>query len=146
MSTLPQGDPGWDANGSPATSASIAVGILASIMPVCACGCGRLLSGRQRKFASKDCASRIYEASRPRILNASAGAPREGTIKQAVMDFLGLNPGWHSAHEIAAAIKADKHSVVTRISELRGAFIPIEEDLPVGNSRRSHRYRLVLRG
>jgi hypothetical protein len=109
----------------------------------CACGCGSALSGRQTKFASKDCANKLYETARPRILNASAGAPREGTIKAAVLGVL-FDREWHSAHELAAAVKADKHSVVTRISELRKHF-DIEEDLPVGNSRRSHRYRLVPR-
>jgi hypothetical protein len=127
---------------APATSASIAVGILASAMPACECGCGRLLSGRQTKYASKDCANLIYEASRPRVLCAAAGAPREGTIKAAVLGVL-FDREWHSAHELAAAVKADKHSVVTRISELRKHFA-IEEDLPVGNSRRSHRYRLAV--
>jgi hypothetical protein len=124
---------------APRTSAAIEVGIL----NFCACGCGSALSGRQTKFASKDCANKLYETARPRILNASAGAPREGTIKAAVLGVL-FDREWHSAHELAAAVKADKHSVVTRISELRKHF-DIEEDLPVGNSRRSHRYRLVPR-
>jgi hypothetical protein len=57
VSTLLQGDPGWDANGSPATAADVAIAILMAAMPACACGCGRLLSGRQRKYASKDCAN-----------------------------------------------------------------------------------------
>jgi hypothetical protein len=123
------------------TSAANGVGILLAAMPACSCGCGRLLSGRQTKYASKDCANKLYEVARPRILNASAGAPREGTIKAAVLGVL-HDRQWHSAHELAAAVKADKHSVVTRISELRKHF-DIEEDLPVGNSRRSHRYRLA---
>jgi hypothetical protein len=138
MSTYPA-DP-------PCDSSQPILRIQEAIVERCACGCGKPLTGRQEKYASGACAEAMYQTARPRILNASAGAPREGTIKRAVMDFLGMNPGWHSAHDIAAAIKADKHSVVTRISELRSAFIPIEEDLPVGNSRRSHRYRLVQRG
>jgi hypothetical protein len=121
-------------------SAALSPGIVDKL---CVCGCGRPLSGRQTKYASKDCANRIYETARPRILNASAGAPREGTIKAAVLGVL-FDREWHSAHELAAAVKADKHSVVTRISELRKHFA-IEEDLPVGNSRRSHRYRLAGR-
>jgi hypothetical protein len=125
------------ASDAPRTSAAI----VAPILP-CACGCGRALSGRQKRFASKDCANKLYETARPRILNASAGAPREGSIKAAVLGVL-FDREWHSAHELAAAVKADKHSVVTRISELRKHF-DIEEDLPVGNSRRSHRYRLAI--
>ncbi len=101
------------------------------------------LAGRQKRFASKRCAQAWYDLHRPRILSPAAGAPREGSIKAAVLGVL-FDREWHSAHDLAAAVKADKHSVVTRISELRKHF-DIEEDLPVGNSRRSHRYRLVLR-
>jgi hypothetical protein len=122
---------------APATSAAIVAGILP-----CACGCGRLLSGRQTKYASKDCANKLYAVARPRILNASAGAPREGTIKQAVLACL-VDGRWWSYHELAAACRADKHSIVSRVSELHRAGHRIEFDLPRGNSRRGHRVRLL---
>ena len=141
MSTLPQGDPGWDANGSPGTSAAIVGGILA----LCACGCGRPLSGRQTKFASKDCANRIYETARPRILNASAGAPREGTILAALLGLL-ADGDWHDLMSLSAELKALPCSVSARIREARSKGFRVERDLKRGNVARPHRYRLVLRG
>ncbi len=107
--------------------------------------CGRTYTkGRlAQRFCSAACRIAHYEASAPRIINPAVGGKREGSIKAAVLGIL-HDGEFHSAHDIAAEIHADKHSIVTRISELRRAGFAIEEDLPCGNSRRSHRYRLRL--
>ncbi len=118
----------------------------------CGCGCGRKLcewdacthlTGRQGRFASDACKNGWYETNRPRIASAAAGAPRQGSIKAAVLGIL-HDREWHSAHDLAAKVKADKHSVVTRLSELRRAGFPIECDPPCGNARRPHRFRLAV--
>jgi hypothetical protein len=126
---------------APRTSAAIEVGIL----NFCACGCGRALSGRQTKYASKDCANRIYETARPRILNASAGAPREGTILAALLGLL-ADGDWHDLMSLSAELKALPCSVSARIREARSKGFRVERDLKRGNVARPHRYRLVLRG
>ncbi len=104
-------------------------------------GCAPL-TGRQKRFASEACKNAWHDLHRPRIASAVAGHPRQGTIKAAVLGIL-HDREWHSAHDLAAKVKADKHSVITRISELRRAGFPIECDLPCGNARRPHRFRLA---
>jgi hypothetical protein len=100
------------------------------------------LTGRQKRFASKRCAQAWYDLHRPRILSPAAGAPRDGSIKAAVLACL-VDGRWWGYHELAAACKADKHSIVSRVSELHRAGHRIEFDLPRGNSRRGHRVRLL---
>lgn len=126
-------------------SSQAILGVQEAIPEPCSCGCGKALSGRQKAFASKTCATRFYDTVRPRILNASVGAPREGSIKAAVLGLL-HDGDWHSAHDIAAETRSDKHSVMARLSELRRQGFQIESDLPCGSSRRPHRFRLVTRG
>lgn len=109
--------------------------------------CGRtfLPSRPNQRFCGLECKNAWHDLHRPRIAAAAVGHPREGTIKAAVLGVL-HDREWHTAHDLAAKVKADKHSVVTRISELRAQGFAIEADLPVGNARRPHRFRLVARG
>lgn len=58
-------DPARPGHDAPATSAANGVGILLAALPACSCGCGRLLSGRQAKFASKDCHKPCTDCKRP---------------------------------------------------------------------------------
>ncbi len=127
------------------TSAANGVGILLAALPACSCGCGRLLSGRQTKYASKDCANKLYETARPRILNASAGAPREGTILAALLGLL-ADGDWHDLMSLSAELKALPCSVSARIREARSKGFRVERDLKRGNVARPHRYRLLLNG
>jgi hypothetical protein len=124
---------------APRTSAAIVAGI-----QPCACGCGRLLSGRQTKYASKDCANKLYEVARPRTLNAAFGAPREGTILAALIGLL-ADGDWHDLMSLSAELKALPCSVSARIREARSKGFRVERDLKRGNVARPHRYRLVLR-
>jgi hypothetical protein len=133
------------ASNAAGTSAANGVGILLAALPACACGCGRLLSGRQTKYASKDCANRIYETARPRILNASAGAPREGTILAGLVALM-ADGEWWDVHRLAAELKALPCSVSARIREARSKGFRVERDLKRGNVARPHRYRLLLNG
>jgi hypothetical protein len=96
----------------------------------------------QKRFASDRCRAAWHDLHRPRIASPAVGHPREGTIKAAVLGIL-HDREWHSAHDLALKVRADKHSVITRISELRAQGFCIETDLPVGNARRPHRFRLV---
>ncbi len=66
--------------------------------------------------------------------------PREAPLWKLVLGVL-TDGQWHTAHDIALTLREDKHSVVTRISQLKARHHRIEVDLPVGNSRRPHRYR-----
>lgn len=131
------------ASDAPATSASIAVGILASILPPCSI-CGGPLSGRQRKFCGKACSNAFYETVRPRVLSAAAGAPREGTILAALIGLL-ADGDWHDLMSLSAELKALPCSVSARIREARSKGFRVERDLKRGSVKRPHRYRLVLR-
>jgi len=138
---LPQVDPVCSGSDAPGTAAPLAVALLASILPTC--GCGRLLSGRQRKFCSKECANAFYETVRPRVLSAAAGAPREGTILAALIGVLS-DGDWHDLMSLSAELKALPCSVSARIREARSKGFRVERDLKRGNVARPHRYRLVL--
>ncbi len=105
--------------------------------------CGRTFapSRPNQRFCGLDCKNAFHDLHRPRIASAVVGHPREGTIKAALLGVL-HDREWHTAHDLAAKVKADKHSIISRISELRAAGFKIETDLPLGNSRRPHRVRL----
>jgi hypothetical protein len=130
------------ASDAPATSAAIAVGILASILPPCVV-CGGLLSGRQRKFCGKACSNAFYETARPRVMSAAAGAPREGTILAGMLGLM-ADGEWWDVHRLAAELKALPCSVSARIREARSKGFRVERDLKRGNVARPHRYRLLL--
>jgi hypothetical protein len=141
---MTQDAPGVASLASDAAGASAAI-VAGIVDRLCACGCGRPLSGRQTKYASKDCANKLYEVARPRILNASAGAPREGTILAALIGLL-ADGDWHDLMSLSAELKALPCSVSARIREARSKGFRVERDLKRGNVARPHRYRLVLRG
>jgi len=132
------------ASDAPATSAANGVGILLAALPACACGCGRLLTGRQEKYASKACGNKLYEVARPRTLNAAFGAPREGTILAALLGLL-ADGDWHDLMSLSAELKALPCSVSARIREARSKGFRVERDLKRGSVTRPHRYRLALR-
>jgi hypothetical protein len=127
---------------SPDAAQTISVRAVALLPGLCEYDACEPLTGRQKRFASKRCAQAWYDLHRPRILSPAAGAPREGSIKAAVLACL-VDGRWWGYHELAAACKADKHSIVSRVSELHRAGHRIEFDLPRGNSRRGHRVRLL---
>lgn len=134
MSTEPSAQP-------PSPPASVATAPTGILERTCEWdGCAPL-TGRQKRFATEACKNAWHDLHRPRIASPVVGHPREGTIKAAVLVEL-FDYEWHSYHDIATAVKADKHSVVTRVSQLRALGFAIETDLPNGNSRRPHRVRL----
>lgn len=106
----------------------------------CDCGCGVRLTGRQKHFASRICCSRWYDAQHPRV--NPPGLPREGTILAAMLRVM-ADGEWRTAHQIAEAVRAFPHSVSARLAEARKRGYSIETDARNGNSRRSHRFRLV---
>lgn len=133
--------------GCPRPSSFCAPGTLASVQGgipwrVCECGCGRDLTGRQKRFASRLCCSRWWDARNPRINRDPAG-PRRAPLWKLALGILS-DGEWHSAHDLALKLHADKHSIVARLSELQKRGHRIETDLPSGNSRRFHRYRLEV--
>jgi hypothetical protein len=115
-----------------------------AILDLCACGCGRPLTGRQEKYASAACAEAMYQTARPRVLNASVGAPREGTILAGLVALM-ADGEWWDVHRLSAELKALPCSVSARIREARSKGFRVERDLKRGNVARPHRYRLVLR-
>lgn len=102
----------------------------------------RPLEGRQKRFASDACRAAWHDLNHPRI-NPPEPLKRKASIRELVLGILS-DGSWHSAHRIAEMIRADKHSVVARISQLKAAGHNIITDLPNGNCRRPHRYRLVV--
>lgn len=100
----------------------------------CRCGCGGVLTGRQRAFASGACRARWFDLAHPRINRSEAG-PRRGTLKAAILTYLRENPGEHTEQQIADAIHAFAHSVGARLSELYRAGEPIEKRRGPGNVR-----------
>ncbi len=142
MSTLPQGDPGWDANGSPASGAATPAAIVAGLRP-CEFDACEGLTGRQKRFASKRCAQAWYDLHRPRVLAAAAGAAREGTILAALLGLL-ADGEWHDLMSLSAELKALPCSVSARIREARPKGFRVARDLKRGDVARPHRYRLLL--
>lgn len=122
-------------SGSPGTLASALDGL-----PECACGCRQILTGRQKRFASRICCSRWWDQRHPRI-NLGPVGPRQGTIKALILGYL-ADGAWRTEQQIADAIHAFAHSVGARLSELRRAGQPIEVQRGGGNVKR---YRLVGR-
>ena len=111
----------------------------ASAAILCACGCGLPLSGQQKRFASRPCSSRYWDAQHPRVNVLPDG--REGTIRDAILAVM-ADGEWRSAHQIAEAVHAFPHSVSARLSELRRKGFNVETDARNGNSRRAHRFRM----
>ena len=111
--------------------------------------CGKAIERPRpnQRFCSEACRNAWHDLHRPRIASAAVGHPRAGTIKALVLGILQSDGGgkWFSAHQLAQMCYAGEHSVKARLSELRRAGHPIEEDLPNGSSRRPHRYRMVTR-
>lgn len=103
--------------------------------------CKGPLSGRQERFCGKRCSNEWYELHRPRIANAAAGHPREGSIKAIILATL-HDYEFHSLSDLAAAAKCSDASASARVRELRKHF-KIDRDQARGSSVRQHRYRLV---
>lgn len=111
----------------------------------CKCGCGAPLTGRQESFASRVCSSRWWDGQHPRVNVVPDG--REGTIKELILGFLLAHAGeWFTTHQIGEAVRAFPHSVSARLAELRKRGHNIESDAVNGNSRRAHRFRLMVEG
>ena len=125
--------PSPDTPEAPQALASVSAAIL------CACGCGLPLTGHQKRFASRVCSSRYWDAQHPRVNVLPDG--REGTIRDAILAVM-ADGVWRSAHQIAEAVHAFPHSVSARLSELRRKGFNVETDARNGNSRRAHRFRL----
>ena len=104
---------------------TLASGATAENATLCACGCGKALSGKQTKFATRPCAARLYDQIHPRI-NRGPDGRRPGRLKDQILAFLREHPGEHTEQQIADAIHGFSHSVGARLSELRRANEPIE--------------------
>jgi hypothetical protein len=134
---------GWYLGEPPSDAPAGFLRVQEAILDLCACGCGKPLTGQQKRFASEACSRAWFETARPRILNASAGAPREGTILAALLGLL-ADGDWHDLMSLSAELKALPCSVSARIREARSKGFRVERDLKRGNVARPHRYRLRL--
>lgn len=102
----------------------------------------RPLTGRQKRFATDACRAAWHDSIHPRINPVEPSLRRKASIRSIVLGIL-QDGEWHTAHDLAIKAHADKHSVVSRISQLKRSGHRIETDLPRGNVSRPHRYRLV---
>ncbi len=134
---------GWYLGDPPSDAPAVFLRVQEAILDLCACGCGKPLTGQQKRFASEACSRAWFETARPRILNASAGAPREGTILAGLVALM-ADGEWWDIHRLAAELKALPCSVSARIREARSKGFRVERDLKRGNVARPHRYRLLL--
>lgn len=116
-----------------------------AIVELCLCGCGRPLRGRQEKYASKACGNRMYETARPRVLNASAGAPRE---RDLLTEWLALMSDGEARDcmQMAVDLQCLPQSASATLRRARAKGFRVVSDLPNGCVTRAHRYRLVLNG
>lgn len=135
MAQLPDMTP----DDAPRTLASVS-----EVVPdrLCECGCGLPLTGRQKRFASRVCCSRWWDAQHPRV-NRGPEGPRKGAILHLILGVLG-DGQWRTVHQIGEEIRAFPHSVSARLSELRRRGHRIETDAKNGDSTRAHRFRLVV--
>lgn len=125
-----------------ATLQTLASAQAGNLREPCACGCGLPLIGRQKRFASRLCCSRWWDQEHPRVNRGPEGR-REGRLVDAILGVLASGE-WMTAHQIAEAVRAFPHSVSARLAELRKRGHHIESDGKVGNTRRAHRFRLVV--
>ena len=102
----------------------------------------RPLRGREKRFAGRACKDAWYEAHRPRIASAAAGAPRGASIRTLILAEL-MDYELHSLSALAAAAKCSDASASARLRELRAQGFRVESDLELGNVTRQHRYRLA---
>src|SRR5688572_3498365 len=84
---------------SPGATASVLTPIP---LRLCACGCGGILAGRKKRFASRLCNSRFYDREHPRI-NRGPRGPREGTLKALILAYL-ADGAWRTEQQIADSI------------------------------------------
>lgn len=114
----------------------------------CDCGCGATLSAQQKRFSSRECSYRWYDAVHPRLNVVPPEGRRPTSLKVAILNLM-LDGVWRTKLEIAALVRSEPHSVGTRLSELdrmgrrTGQWV-IESDGKVGNTTRPHRFRLVV--
>lgn len=102
------------------------------------------LTGRQARFCSQKCGSEWWDLFHPRMnTEPPDGRPRKVPIRDQILGIL-HDREWHTKQELAATLRAREHSVGSRLSELRRKGFRIESDAENGNSRRAHRFRLVL--
>jgi hypothetical protein len=105
------------------------------------CGEAFVPKRKAQRFCSRSCRAGWWDDRHPRI-NALPSGPRTEPLWKLILGAL-QDGAWHSAHDLAAGLRADKHSVVTRLSELAKRGHAIETDLPPGNAERPHQYRLL---
>jgi hypothetical protein len=106
--------------------------------------CGAPLTRkRQKRFDTAKCRMTWWDDHHPRVAVNPEG--RTGPLLPAIVGVM-ADGGWYTALQLAEKVRALPHSVTTRLSEAKAKGFQIETDLPCGNVRRQHKYRLVLNG
>lgn len=108
----------------------------------CACKCGKPLSGRQKRFATRPCAAREYDQQHPRVNRGPLG-PRTGTAEEAAYAFMVERFGqWWTIYEMSETTRILPTTLTGVLARLRKRHY-IECDSKTGNGHRVHRYRLL---
>jgi hypothetical protein len=122
-------------------AAAVATPAAASVERACEqCG-APLTRKRQKRFDTAKCRMTWWDERHPRVAINPAG--RTGPLLPAIVGVM-ADGGWYTALQLAKKVRALPHSVTTRLSEAKAKGFQIETDLPCGNVRRQHKYRLVL--
>lgn len=109
----------------------------------CACGCGKPLTGRQKRFATRPCAAREYDQQHPRA-NRGPNGPREGTAEENALRVLEANTHQSlTIYEIAEQARLLPTTLTGVMARLKKRGYRIESDAKTGNGHRIHRYRLA---